>query len=223
MDILWLILSIPALLISLFAQFWLKNTYSKYSTIPTKFGINGLEAGNIIIHGENLMITTEPIQGELTDHYDSQNNIMRISTSNTKNSLASVAVVAHELGHACQDRDNYYFLKLRNRIVPLVNIGSNLGYILIIAGFILSMTGLTYIGLALFSLSFIFTVVTLPVEIDASNRAIMLLEKHNVLSGEELGGARKVLNAAASTYVAAVASSFMQVLYFFLQTTRRGD
>ena len=223
MDITWILLTVPALLISMFAQWKLNSTYSKYSQIPTSNNLSGTEAGDIIIKNENLSVTTEIIEGKLTDHYDSANNIMRISSGNTISSIAGVAVVAHELGHACQDRDNMGLLKFRNAIVPIVNIGSNLGYIMIIAGLTLNILGLSTIGVIFFSLSFIFSLITLPIEFNASNRAMKMIETYSIIDSSQLRAAREVLNAAALTYVAGMVSSFGQLLYFIFQVSKKSE
>lgn len=221
MDIISIILILPAIAISLIAQQNLKATYGKYSKIATKKQITGIEAAHEIINNEGLNILTEKIDGELTDHYDGQKKVIRISTSNTGSSIASIAVVAHEIGHALQDKENSFFFRFRTAIVPVVNIGTNIGYLLIILGFALGIAGLPTVGIYLFSLSFIFLLITLPLEYDASNRAIKLLTKYSLLEDTEIIGARKVLNAAAYTYVSATLTSLLELISMIIQSNRR--
>jgi Zn-dependent membrane protease YugP len=160
----------------------------------------------------------------LTDFYNPGNKTLNLSQSSTQNSVASVAVVAHEFGHAMQDAQGYAPMRLRGAIVPAVNLGAWVGPLLFIAGLWLQMTNLAWAGVFAFALSAVFAVLTLPVEIDASNRGMQLLATNGVLAGPELVGARQVLNAAAFTYVAAVAQSLLQLLYFvsILAGRRRG-
>lgn len=214
---LYYLLIVPAILFGLYAQWLTSSNYSKYSQISPKNNLSGLDAAKKIIEGEKLAVSTQTIEGELTDNYNSEDNVMSLSHGNTLSSIASIAIVAHELGHACQDRDKSPYLLLRHGIGRFAAIGTNLGYIIILIGLGLQITGLSMIGLIFMSLAFIFTVVTLPVEFDASSRALKLIEKYNLLSADELSGARSVLFAAALTYVSATVSSLVQLLPFALQ------
>ncbi len=217
----YLFFVIPGLAISLIAQFLLKKYYATYSQVRAENNLTGIEAGNTIIQQENLKISSEIIEGELTDNYDSQNNIVHYSSGNTNSSIAGIAVVAHELGHACQDRDGFAFMKLRTLIVPITNIGTNIGLLLVVIGIAINFTGLSVIGLFLYSFEFLFTLVTLPVEFDASSRAMKMIQKYNLLAPDEVAGAKKVLTAAALTYVAATASAFGQFLYYAMRVSGR--
>jgi len=217
-DFYWFLFAIPGLLLSLGAQLYLKGTYNKYGNTGNTKGLTGLDAAKIIIAGEGLDITTQFVPGQLSDSYDSANNVMSLSASSANQaSIGAVAVSAHELGHALQDQKGSALMAIRNVLVPIVNIGSQLGYYIIIVGLIISYFNLALIGLALFSLSLVFTLITLPIEIDASNRALGLIQKYQLLSPAEYTGGKRVLTAAALTYVAGVVSSFSQVLYFALQ------
>ncbi|QQR93498.1 zinc metallopeptidase [bacterium] len=215
-NITYLLYTLPGLALALLAKYFLSSYYNTYSKVPTQTGLTGLDAGKIIISNENLPISSEVIPGELTDHYDSQRNIVRFSSGNAASSIAGIAIVAHELGHACQDRDKFGMMSIRTALVPATNIGSNLGFFLIILGLALQFSGLATLGLILFSLTFIFTLVTLPVEFNASKRGIDMIKKYNLLTPDEIPGAKKVLMAAAFTYVAATVTSLGQVLYYVM-------
>jgi Zn-dependent membrane protease YugP len=217
----WLITTIPAILFSMFAQWKMKSTFEKYSKVFSDSNLTGLEAGNIIIKNEDLDVKIESIDGELTDHYDSSQNIMRVSNGTKTNSVAAIAIVAHELGHALQDKHQMSLFTFRNAIVPVINVGSNLGYFMILAGFIFNYLNLTYLGIIFFSLTFVFALITLPIEVNASNRAMLLIQNYNLLSVDQMKGARAVLNAAALTYVAGLSATLLQLLYFVLEANRR--
>jgi Zn-dependent membrane protease YugP len=165
------------------------------------------------------------VQGELTDHYDPKAKKLRLSEGvYSSASVASMGIVAHEVGHAVQDSVGYAPLRLRGAIVPAVNLGSTLGYILFFAGFVINMSGLVWLGIAMFSMGVVFALVTLPVEFNASSRALALLKGNGLVSIEEYKGAESVLSAAALTYVAAVAQALGSLLYFvYLAMGRRDD
>lgn len=217
----WLITTIPAILFSMFAQWKMKSTFEKYSKVNSDSNLTGVEAGNIIIKNEDLDVKIESIDGELTDHYDSSQNTMRVSNGTKTNSVAAIAIVAHELGHALQDKHQMSLFTFRNAIVPVINVGSNLGYFMILAGFIFSYLNLIYLGIIFFSLTFVFALITLPIEVNASNRAMLLIQNYNLLSVDQMKGARSVLNAAALTYVAGLSATLLQLLYFVLEANRR--
>ncbi len=225
------ILMIVCFIFSLFAQFKVKSTFSKYSQIPTSNGLNGERAALKILQMNDLTnVRVEGIAGHLTDHYDPRNDVLRLSESTRySNSIAAVGVAAHEAGHAIQDGVSYIPNKIRSSLVPVANIGSMAGpYLAMIGVMINSFTNLgmtiAYVGLILYFFAFLFYIVTLPVEFNASSRAIRVLNENQMLNPDELRGARKVLNAAAMTYVASAATalvSFLRILAIVNSGKRR--
>lgn len=215
------ILVIIGLVLSGLASAYVNSTFNKYSSVHSKLGYSASEITQYILNYADLRdVKIERVPGNLTDHYDAKNNILRLSDStNDSTSVAAIGVAAHEAGHALQDRDNYLFLRLRAGLVPITNIGQTAAFPILMIGLFLgegSGQFLINLGLILFSLTFLFQVVTLPVEFNASNRAISILESEQILSGEELDGARKVLRAAALTYIAAAIGAFLNVLRLVL-------
>jgi len=215
------ILVIIGLAISGIASAYVRNTFNKYNEVHSKLGYNASEITRYILDYANLdNVNIEKVQGDLTDHYDPRENVLRLSDStNDSTSVAAIGVAAHEAGHALQDRDDYAFLRLRSALVPVTRIGQTAAFPIILVGLLFgggSSNLLINLGLILFGLTFLFQVVTLPVELNASNRALSILETEQILQGEELEGARKVLRAAALTYVAAAIASFLNVLRLFL-------
>ncbi len=217
MDPLYLIFLIPAFLLAMWAQIKVKNTYSKFAQVPTMRGVNGLQAADTLMREYDINIGVNRIAGALTDHYDPRGKFIALSESSVQNSIASVAVVAHELGHAMQDKENYVPLKMRGAIVPAVQIGGWVAPLLLMAGMLLGMTQLMWLGVIGFGLTAFFAVITLPVEFNASSRAMKMLEQSNILVGDELKGARQVLDAAALTYVAAAAQAILTLLYYVMR------
>jgi len=217
MDPLYLIFLIPAFLLAMWAQIKVKNTYSKFAQVPTMRGVNGLQAADTLMREYAINIGVNRIAGALTDHYDPRGKFIALSESSVQNSIASVAVVAHELGHAMQDKENYVPLKMRGAIVPAVQIGGWVAPLLLMAGMLLGMTQLMWLGVIGFGLTAFFAVITLPVEFNASSRAMKMLEQSNILAGDELKGARQVLDAAALTYVAAAAQAILTLLYYVMR------
>jgi Zn-dependent membrane protease YugP len=217
MDPLYLIFLIPAFLLAMWAQIKVKNTYSKFAQVPTMRGVNGLQAADTLMREYDINIGVNRIAGALTDHYDPRGKFIALSESSVQNSIASVAVVAHELGHAMQDKENYVPLKMRGAIVPAVQIGGWVAPLLLMAGMLLGMTQLMWLGVIGFGLTAFFAVITLPVEFNASSRAMKMLEQSNILAGDELKGARQVLDAAALTYVAAAAQAILTLLYYVMR------
>lgn len=209
------ILIIIGLVISLFAQAYVKRTFSKYSDVRNRNNFTGTDAAHYILEQAGIHdVSVERIRGELTDHYDSRNKVLRLSDSTANStSVAAIGVAAHEVGHAIQDHIGYLPLRLRTSLVPAANIGQTISMPMILIGLILGSGGDTLIqlGIILFSLTFVFQVVTLPVEFNASRRALQILDG-GILQREEVPQARKVLNAAALTYVAAAIMSFLQLL-----------
>ena len=177
-------------------------------------GVNGADVAKMLMRQTGVNVGLTNIPGALTDHYDPRTKTIALSETSQQDSVASVAVVAHEFGHAMQDAESYAPLKLRGAIVPAVQVGSWVGPIIFIAGMWLQSSALAWLGVIGFGLTALFALVTLPVEFDASNRALKLLQSNNILVGEELSGAKKVLDAAALTYIAAAAQSILTLLYY---------
>lgn len=208
------LLLIIGMIVSLLASAKLKSTFSVYRKVRSASGFTGAEAAQRILRSAGIYdVQIVPIQGSLTDHYDPQKKVLGLSQDvYGQTSLAAVGVAAHECGHAIQHANNYALLNLRSAIVPAANIGANISWPLFLAGLIFSIRPLLTLGILLFSLAVLFQLVTLPVEINASSRALRMLQTTGILSPDENRGARKVLTAAALTYVAALASSILQLL-----------
>lgn len=208
------LLVIAGLALSLIASANVKNTFQHYERIRSRSGLTGAMAAERVLHSAGIYdVSIQRISGELTDHYDPRSKTLRLSESTYgSNSIAAVCVAAHECGHAVQDQIHYGPLVLRSTLVPLANFGSNLSWPIFFVGLITSIEPLVTIGIALFSLAVLFQLVTLPVEFNASARALRLLESGHMLGEEELLGGRKVLRAAALTYVASLAASILQLL-----------
>lgn len=216
-----MILVIPGLLLGLYAQFKVKSTFDRYSRIRTKSGLTAEQAARALLsRGGSTNVTISRVNGSLTDHYDPRSNTLRLSdTVYGSDSVAAVGVAAHECGHALQEHDGYGLLKLRTALVPVVNIGSSLYLPIFMAGLLFSWEPLQMVGILCFGLTLLFSLVTLPVEINASKRALGMLE--GVLDAEELQGAKAVLSAAALTYLASVISSALQLLRLILISRSR--
>lgn len=217
------VLVIIAFILTLFASFGVKATFSKYDKVKSARGITGAEAARRILDANGLQnIRIEHIGGDLTDHYSPNENVIRLSDATyNSDSVAAIGVAAHECGHAVQHKVGYFPIRLRNSIVPVVNIGNSLSMPLFLIGLLLNMTGLAMFGAILFGLVLVFQVVTLPVEINASRRAMKTIEGMSMLEDDELKGARKTLTAAAMTYVAAVAATALQFLRLLLILNNR--
>lgn len=211
---------ILAMILTGFAQYWVNKTYKQYSKVSNQKGYTGAEVSRQLLQQAGVYdVSVEMIGGHLTDHYDPSSKVLRLSQSvYNSTSVAALGVAAHETGHAIQDATDYAFLRLRSWMVPATGISSKLAFPLIILGMLFSSeTGfmLMQIGVLLFGVAVVFTLVTLPVEFDASSRAISLLEEYNFLDESEIVGAKKVLKAAALTYVAAAAvaiANFLRLL-----------
>jgi Zn-dependent membrane protease YugP len=213
----YLLFMVPAFLVMMLAQFYVSASYSKWSKVAARSRLTGAQAAQRLISSGGLYnVSIQPIQGNLSDHYDPRSKVLSLSPAVYQGaSVASLAVAAHELGHAMQDQEGYIPLKLRAALVPAVNIGSYLGWILIFLGLILRMTPIAELGIVVFSAGLVFAVATLPVELNASARAKQLLVNSGLISGpDEEHGVNSVLNAAALTYVAAVVTAAMQLLYY---------
>jgi uncharacterized protein len=219
-DPLYLVFMIPGLLLGMYAQFKLSGTYGRYSNIGSSTGMSGAEAAREILDRAGLTaMPVEVVPGQLTDHYDPMRKALYLSEGNYYGrSLAAVGVAAHEAGHALQHKNHYFPLHFRMALVPLTNIAGNLSGILIMAGFALQLMGLLKLGIACFGLLAFFQIVTLPVEFNASSRAKKeLLNLGLVRQGEEAQGVSRVLSAAAMTYVAAMVSTVLTLLYYIIR------
>ena len=224
----YLLFALPALLLTLYAHWRVQSTYAKYSRIRNEKGVDGLTAARWLLRASGLYhVNIEGIPGELTDHYDPRTKTLRLSAGVAHSpSIAALGIVAHEVGHAIQDATAYAPLRLRSGLVPAANLGSNLGYIFFLIGFLLNLTPLVWLGIVLFSGAVLFVLVTLPVEYDASNKALRMLQNTGLVGPTDLAGARAVLSAAALTYVAALAQALSTLLYFIfmaLGLSRRED
>ncbi len=220
-----MVLLIPALILSLWAQFRVKTTFSKYSEITAQRGVTADQVSRILLDMFGLGgVRVERIPGQLTDHYDPSAKVLRLSDSVSGNSsIAAIGVAAHEVGHAIQDKEGYAFLRIRNAIVPAVNIGSTLSMPLFFIGLIMGSLNLLNLGILLFCGVLVFHLVTLPVEFDASARALKLLSGTGLLTQGEIGGAKSVLDAAALTYVAALVMTILQLVRLLALRGMRRD
>ena len=218
----FLICAVVPLLFGLWAQFKVRSTFKRYSQVPVSSGMTGAQAAEAVLRNSDVQgVGIRPVPGQLSDHYDPRSKTLNLSEDvGTAASVAALGVAAHEAGHAVQDASGYTPMRIRSTLVPAASIGSQLWIFPAFLGLILGSTGLVNVGLVLFLAVVIFQLVTLPVEFDASHRAIVALEGGGLLSTTELDGARKVLQAAALTYIAALAASIGQLIYFFLASRR---
>ena len=218
----FLICTIIPLLFGLWAQFKVKSTFKRYSQVATASGMTGAQAAEAVLRNSGVSgIGIRPVAGQLSDHYDPRSKTLNLSEDvGQAATVAALGVAAHEAGHAVQDARGYKPMQLRSTLVPAASIGSQLWIFPAFLGLILGSTGLVNVGLVLFLAVVLFQLVTLPVEFDASHRAIVALEGGGLLGAEELSGARKVLQAAALTYIAALAASIGQLIYFFIASRR---
>lgn len=213
----YLLFMAPAFILMLLAQWYVKSAYNKWSRVPARSRITGAQAAERLIRTGRLYgVDVEQIRGHLNDHYDPRTQVLRLSQGvYQSNSVAALAIAAHELGHAMQDQEGYAPLRLRSMLVPAVNIGSYLGWLFIIIGLVIGWTGLAWLGVIVFSGGVVFALATLPVEFNASARAKQLLVESGIIVGEdEQRGVNAVLNAAALTYVAALVTALLQLLYY---------
>ncbi len=217
-----ILILLPALIFSGWAQSKISSTYNQYSQVGNQRGLTGAQVARFILDNAGLQnIAIEPVRGQLTDHYDPRGKVLRLSEGvYGSQSVAALGVASHEVGHAIQDATNYGPMRLRGAIVPLAAIGGNLSMVLILFGLFLGGTQFVQIGTFLFLFTVIFQLVTLPVEFDASKRALRILNT-GILSPQEMEGAKKVLNAAALTYVAAAITGILNFLRLLLLTRRR--
>lgn len=213
----YLIFMLPAFIIMMAAQWYVNSAYNKWSKVASRSGLTGADvARKLVERGGLYEVEVEQVQGRLNDHYDPREKVLRLSSGVAQSqSVAAAAIAAHELGHAMQDHQDYAPLRLRAALVPAVNIGSYLGWILLMAGFFLNQPNLAWLGVFVFGGGALFALATLPVEFDASRRARALLTSAGIItSEEERGGVNHVLNAAALTYVAALITAVLQLLYY---------
>ena len=222
----YLMFMIPAFILMGFTSWYVKHAYSKWSKVRATSGLTGQQAAERLMSAGGLYgVKINTIAGQMTDHYDPRNKTLNLSQGVANQpSVAALAIAAHELGHAMQDADDYFPLRLRGALVPMVNIGSNLGWILIMIGLFINLTELAWLGVIFFALGAVFALATLPVEFDASARAKRLLADSGIVNqGDELSGVKSVLNAAALTYVAALVTAILQILYYVTLIGRRRD
>lgn len=213
-DTSYMIFILPALILAMWAQAKVNSTFNKYSKVLNSKGLTGAEVSRNILANYGIGdVVVERVNGNLTDHYDPRSNVIRLSDSvYSSTSVAALGVAAHETGHAIQHNLGYLPIKLRNAVLPVANLGSSLAVPLVILGIILSFPSLVDFGIILFGAVVAFQLVTLPVEFNASRRAIAILEGQGILDGEELKGSKKVLSAAAMTYVAAAITAIANLL-----------
>ena len=221
-DPLYLVFALPALLLAFYAQFRVQSAYRKYSQKSNWRGISGLEVARYLLSSVGLNhVRVEGTPGQLTDHYDPRSGTLRLSSQAARSrSVAALGIVAHEVGHAMQDAQAYAPLRWRTGLVPAVNIGSWLGPILFLIGFLMRAPSLAWVGVLFFAGSAVFALVTLPVELNASGRALQMLRTAGLVTGgQEMEGVKSVLNAAALTYVAALAQALSTLLYYVFLLT----
>ena len=223
LDWTYIVLVLPAVILSLWASWNVKSTYARYSSQHNRRGLTASEAARRVLNANGLVnIPIECISGELTDHYDPSANVIRLSDAVfNSSSTAAIGVACHEAGHAIQHSVGYLPVRIRSAIVPITGFGSKLAVPLIMIGIILSgfsnvFISLAYVGILLFALCALFQIVTLPTEFNASRRALAAIQDMDILAEDELAGARKTLRAAALTYVAALAAALLQLLRFII-------
>ena len=229
-DLTYIVLVLPAVLLSLWASWNVNSTYRRYSQDSNSRGLTAAEAARRVLNANGLSnVPIECIPGELTDHYDPSANVVRLSEGVFGScSTAAIGVACHEVGHAIQHATGYLPVRIRSAIVPVTNIGAKLSVPLIMAGLLLSgfsqkLIMAAYIGILLFSLCAVFQIVTLPTEFNASRRALVSIQDMNLLTGEELTGAKRTLRAAALTYVAALTTTLVQLLRFIILVNSRSS
>ena len=221
----WLMM-LPVLIITLYAQFKVKSNFNRYSKVRNTRGLTGAQAAAAVLQSSGVHdVRIERVAGNLTDHYDPRSNVIRLSQSVYDSpSIAAVGVAAHEAGHAVQYAVGYTPVRLRSAMIGVTNIGSQFGIILLVLGIALNFEPLFLVGIVLFAITTLFQLVTLPVEFNASRRAMSAINEWGLLTVDEAAGARRVLSAAAITYVAALLTSVVQLLYYISRFSgRRGD
>jgi Zn-dependent membrane protease YugP len=219
---LFLLCTAVPLLFGLWAQWRVKTTFQRYAQVPPRNGMTGAQAAAAVLRSSGLPdLEIRPVAGQLSDHYDPRNRTLNLSAEvGNARSLAALGVAAHEAGHAIQDAKRYAPMRIRQTLVPVATIGQSLWFLPVVLGLMMGITGLVNVGLILFAAIVLFQLVTLPVEFDASKRALVALEGQGLLASDEIGGARAVLNAAALTYVAGFVAALGQLIYFFALSRR---
>jgi len=209
---------IPAIILTIYASYKVNSTFRRYSKVENSRGISGYDCARRILDSNGLSdVEIQRVQGSLTDHYDPRSRVLRLSdTVFNANSISAISVAAHECGHAIQHQQGYAPLTIRNAIVPAVNFASSLSWVLIFAGIFFSFANLITIGIIFFAATVVFQLITLPVEFNASNRAIRIISDMGIVYGTEEKAAKRVLNAAALTYIAAALTSILQLLRLIL-------
>jgi hypothetical protein len=220
-DIRYLFFSLPALLLALFAQWRVQSAFGKYSRVRNMREISGLEVAQLLLRSNGLgHVGIEAARRMLGDHYDPSKKVLRLSPQVARTpSIAALGVVAHEVGHALQDQTDYAPLRVRSGLVPMVNLGTWLGMIFFFVGLVLQFSGLAWVGIIFFSGSVVFAFVTIPVERDASRRALQMLKAESLVGTADIQGVQSVLSAASLTYIAALAQALSQLLYFVFLAT----
>jgi len=221
-----MLILIPGIIMAFWAQSRISSAYRQFSRVPAKSGITGARLAQMILQSNGIYdVTIEQIPGQgLNDHYDPRNRVLRLSQGvYNSTSLAALGIAAHEVGHACQHHEEYVALKIRNTLAPVVQFGSMAAFPLLIMGMLFYSSWLVQFGIILYTLAVVFQLITLPVEFNASRRAIAALEGGGYLTYDEIPGVKRVLSAAAMTYVAAALASILQLLRLLLITGRRND
>jgi Zn-dependent membrane protease YugP len=220
-DFRYLLFSLPALLLALLAQWKVQSAYRKYSRIRNMRNLSGAEAAQMLLRSNGLSdVEIQAARGVMSDHYDPSKKVLHLSPDVARNpSVAALGIVAHEVGHALQDQADYMPLRVRSGLVPMVNLGTWLGMILFFVGLVIEFSGLVWVGVVFFSGSVVFALVTVPVERDASRRALQILKADGLVGTTDIQGVQSVLSAAALTYVAALAQALSQLLYFVMLAT----
>lgn len=219
------LLGFTSIIVTLYANLYINIVYNKYKNVTCKKRVTGKETARTILDSNNLKkVEINKVRGNLSDHYNPSTKEVNLSSDvYSLTSISSIAVASHECGHALQDKDNYTFMIIRSKLVPFVNFSSKIGYIAILIGIIFSLIDLIYIGIVLEIVILIFQLVTLPVEINASKRALIELKKLNLVTEDEADSAKKVLKAAAFTYVASVLTTIIEILRLLLIFSRKDD
>ena len=214
-----------SVIITLAAQTYISTTYSKYSQVKSNNNLTGAEVARKILDNNGLNnIEVVEVRGYLSDHYDPTKKLVALSSNNfNSSSIAGVSVAAHECGHAIQDKENYSFMRLRASLVPIVNLSSYAGYIAIVLGIIMGALNFIWIGIALEVVILLFQLITLPVEFDASKKALREVEKYNILNNQEIKAGKTVVTSAALTYVASVATTLIEILRLIVVFGNRRD
>lgn len=221
MDYWYIILVLPAMILSMWAQYRVKSTYKKFSAVPNSRNITGAYAAQAVLSYYGIHdVVIRPVKGNLTDNFNPQTKVISLSEGVFNGtSVAAVGIACHEAGHAAQNAEEYAPIRIRNAFVPVCNIGSMLGIPLALIGYVLGFGVLIYVGLILYSAIFVFHLITLPVEFNASRRAVKVIEETNLLYGDEFGNTEKVLKAAAMTYVASMVVALANLLRFIIRFT----